>query len=59
MLINNNFSQSCNFKVKINDYEIKHTTCIKYHIWVQQWDRNEDILTPGVLRYPVNKNKNE
>jgi len=28
--INNNSSQSCNFKVKINDSEIKHTTCTKY-----------------------------
>ena len=30
MLINSNSSQSCNFKVKINDSEIKHTTCTKY-----------------------------
>jgi len=30
MLISNNLSQSCNFKVKINDSEKKHTTCTKY-----------------------------
>jgi len=30
MLINSNSSQPCNFKVKINDSEIKHTTCTKY-----------------------------
>ena len=30
MLINSNSSQSCNFKVKIIDSEIKHTTCAKY-----------------------------
>jgi len=30
MLINSNASQSCNFEVKINDSEIKHTTCTKY-----------------------------
>jgi len=30
MLISSNISQSCNFKVKINYYEIKHTTCTKY-----------------------------
>ena len=34
MLINSNSSQSCNFKVKINDSEIKHTTCTKYY---NQW----------------------
>ena len=30
MLINSNSSQSCNFKVKINNSEIKHSTCTKY-----------------------------
>ena len=30
MLINSNASQSCSFEVKINDSEIKHTTCTKY-----------------------------
>jgi len=30
MLTNNKLSQSCDFKVNINDYEIKHTTCTKY-----------------------------
>jgi len=29
-LINNNLSKSYYFKVKSNDYEIKHTTCTKY-----------------------------
>jgi len=30
MLINNNLSQSCNFKAKGIDDETKHTTCTKH-----------------------------
>ena len=38
MLINSNSSQSCNFKVKINDSEIKHTTCTKYlGVYIDQY----------------------
>ena len=38
MLINSNSSQSCNFEVKINDSEIKHTTCTKYlGVYIDQY----------------------
>ena len=38
MLINSNLSQSRNFKVKIIDSEIKHTTCTKYlGVYIDQY----------------------
>jgi len=38
MLINSNSSQSCNFKVKMNDSEIKHTTCTKHlGVYIDQY----------------------
>ena len=40
MLINTNSCRSCNFKVKINDSEIKHTTstCTKYRgVYIDQY----------------------
>jgi len=54
MLINSNSSQSCNFKVKINDSEIKHTTCTKYlGVYIDQylsWTEHKHNLEIKVSR---------
>jgi len=69
MLIKSNSSQSCNFKVKINDSEIKHTTCTKYlgvyfnqHLsWTEHIHKLEIKLTRSVamlykIRYYLSNN---
>ena len=54
MLINSNSNQSCNFKEKINDSEVKHTTCTKYlGVYIDQylcWTENIQNLEMKLSR---------